>query len=313
MIQILMRKGLFALLSLFMVATLTFCLMKAIPGDPFQQEQALPTAIHESLRNHYGLNDPLIAQYARYLKQLVVFDFGNSLIYKERSVSQMIREGFPTSALLGLEALAIAIPSGLIIGILAAFHHQRWQESVIVIATIIGISIPSFILANILQYTFAIKLHWFPIARWGSLIHSILPAFSLAALPAAFIARMTRTKLLEELRQGYIATARSKGLPESAVLLRHALRNVLTPILSYLGPLSANILTGSFIIEKIYSIPGLGYWFVSSVLNRDYPTIMGITIFYCTLLLIAAFLVDALCLLLDPRLVDASKTGRTIR
>lgn len=296
------RKMAYACLSLLVVLTVTFLLLKAIPGDPFQQEQALPKEIYDSLRDHYGLNDPLSKQYLRYLMQLPFFDFGPSLVYHGQSVSQIIRLGLPTSAILGCEALLLAIPLGILFGIYAALKKSQWQDSAIIILAVVGISLPSFILATILQYVFAIKLHILPIARWGNFAHTILPALSLAALPMAFIARLTRSKMIDELNQPYITTARAKGLPEYRIFFTHALRNILTPIIGYIGPLTASILTGSFIIEKIYSIPGLGYWFVTSVLNRDYPLIMGITVFYCAILLFTTLLVDIVCLFLDPRL-----------
>ena len=310
MITVLKRKFLYACLSLWVVATLTFLLMKGIPGDPFGQEQALPTEIHQALRTHYGLNDSWPIQYVRYLAQIPTFDFGPSLIHKDRTVSQIIFETLPISAFLGIEALLLAIPLGLFCGIIAALKKNCWQDSVIVLFAILGISLPSFILATLLQYLVGIELQILPIARWGSFAHTLLPALSLAGLPIAFIARMTRAKMIEELRQGYINTARAKGLSEPLIMWRHALRNILTPILSYLGPLTASILTGSFIVEKIYSIPGLGYWFVTSVLNRDYPLIMGITLFYCALLLLASLLVDIICLFLDPRLAETNRQQR---
>lgn len=310
MAVVLIRKFVYACLSLFIVMTLTFALMKAIPGDPFQQEQALPAEIYKALRDHYGLNDSLIIQYGRYLKEAVTFNFGPSLVYKDRTVSEIIATSFPTSALLGAEALMLAIPVGLIFGIIAALCQNRWQDSFVAFIAIIGISVPSFILATFLQYFLGIKLGLLPIARWGTFAHTILPVISLAALPIAFIARMTRSKMVEELQQGYITTARAKGLPEHRIIFRHALRNILTPLMGYLGPLAASIMTGSFIVEKIFSVPGLGYWFVTSVLNRDYPLIMGITIFYCGLLLLATFAVDAASLMIDPRIAAAQRRHR---
>lgn len=302
MIKLLFRKLFYVSCSVLMVLTLTFLLMKSIPGDPFQQEQALPKEIYEALRSHYGLNDPLVFQYLRYLEQLLTFEFGPSLIYKGRQVTQIIQDSFPISALLGATALVFAVPTGLLLGIYAANKQHRWQDSAVTLGAVIGISVPSFVMATLLQYLLAIKLHLLPIARWGSFAQVILPALSLAALPTAFIARMTRAKMVEEMKQGYVTTARSKGLTERSIILTHVVRNILPPILSYLGPLTAGILTGSFIVEKIYSIPGLGYWFVTSVSQRDYPLIMGITNFYCVLLLTASFFADLLCLLLDPRL-----------
>lgn len=307
MVGILSRKLLYAILSLLVVTTLTFVLMKTIPGDPFQQEQALPEAIYQSLRNHYGLNDPLPAQYFRYIGQLVTFDFGPSLIHAGRGVIDIIREGFPTSALLGATALALAVPTGVLLGVIASLYQRHWQDAAIVLFASIGISVPSFVLATLLQYILGIKLGIFPIAQWGSVSHLVMPALSLAALPTAFIARLTRVKMIEELKQGYVTTARAKGLLEHTIIFHHVLRNILIPLLSYLGPLTASVLTGSFIVEKIYGIPGLGYWFVTSIGNRDYPLIMGITIFYCAFLLAASFLVDMASLLLDPRIAARAK------
>lgn len=310
MIKFLVRRFLSVCFSLLAVMTLAFVLMKLIPGDPFQQEQALPAEIYQALRTYYGLNDPLPTQYVRYLGQLAAFDFGPSLIYKGRNVTQMIADAFPTSVLLGITALSLAIPSGIVLGVLAAIKKHRWQDSLLMVFAVIGISIPSFIIATLLQYVLGMRLGIFPIARLESFASTILPALSLAALPTAFIARLIRAKMIEELHQGYVVTARAKGLSEEAVIFRHVLRNSLIPVLSYLGPLIAGILTGSFIVEKIYSIPGLGYWFVTSVSNRDYPMIMGLTVFYCSVLLVATFLIDVVCLMVDPRLAAAEKERR---
>ena len=300
--RLILRKCLFACLSLLALVTLTFALLKAAPGDPFQQEQLLPEEIYLSLKNYYGLNDSLSEQYFRYLKQLLSFNFGPSLIYQGREVSQMIRESFPTSAYLGLEALFLAIPIGMLFGIAAAANRSEKIDRAALLCTLAGISVPGFVLATLLQYILAIKLGWLPIARWGSFSQTLLPALSLAALPAAFIAKMTRALLIVELKQSYIRTAYAKGLPQRIVIFRHALRNIAAPLLSYLGPLAAGILTGSFIIEKIFSIPGLGYWFISSVSDRDYPLIMGVTVFYCLLLLLFNLAMELLCLWIDPRL-----------
>lgn len=310
MALLIIRKLFYACLSLVVVMTFTFLLMKMIPGDPFQQEQALPSEIHQALRSHYGLNDSFLKQYGRYLKQATTFNFGSSLVHKGQSVSQIIRTSFPNSALLGGEALALSIPLGLLFGIAAALKPKKAQGSLITCLAVLGISVPSFILATLLQYILGIKLGLFPIARWGSMMHSFLPALSLGFMPMAFIARLTRTKMIEELHQGYVTTARAKGIPEISIIAFHALRNILSPLFSFLGPLTASILTGSFIVEKIFSIPGLGYWFVSSVLNRDYPLIMGITVFYCAILLLTSLIADIACLFVNPRLTAAALQER---
>jgi oligopeptide transport system permease protein len=299
---LIVRKCAFACLSLLLLVSLTFCLLQVVPGDPFQQEQALPEEIYAALKNYYGLNQPFFQQYLLYLKHLLTFNFGPSLIYPGRSATQMICESFPISAYLGAEALLAALPIGILLGAAAAMKRNRWTDRLSMLYSLIGISLPSFIIATLLQYLLAYKLNWLPIARWGSFSQTILPALALAAVPAAFIFKMTRTLLINELKQNYIRTAYAKGLSQPIVLFRHALRNIAAPLLSYIGPLAASVLTGSFIVEKIFSIPGLGYWFISSVSNRDYPLIMGMTVFYCALLLLANLLVELICLLIDPRL-----------
>lgn len=313
MIKIIAKKLVYAALSLLFVVTLTFFLLKAIPGDPFQQEQALPTEIYEALRDHYGLNDSMHVQYVRYIQQLISFDFGPSLIYKGRSVTHIIMEGLPISALLGAAALSLAIPCGILLGVAAATHMHRWQDACVSLVAIIGISVPSFILATLLQYILGIKLGALPIARWGTFAQVVMPALSLAALPTAFIAKMTRAKMIDELTQGYVTTAQAKGVSNAAVVFRHVLRNAIIPVISYIGPLTASIITGSFIVEKIFAIPGLGYWFVTSVSNRDYPLIMGITVFYCFLLLMASLAVDLACLWIDPRLARSYRSDGGMR
>lgn len=289
------------LVALLAIITLTFLLMKILPGDPFNQEQALPKEIHKALRKHYGLDDPWHLQYVNYLKAVATWNLGPSFRYKDQTVNQIIQQGFPISATLGIEAFFLALSTGLLLGTLAALYHRQWQETLILIFSALGISLPSFLLASLLQYYFALKWGWFPIARWGGFIHTILPALALAALPSAFIARLIRTNLIEVLKQDFIRTARTKGLSETRIILAHALPNALLPVVSYLGPLTANILVGSFIVEKIFAIPGLGQWFVNSVLNRDYTMIMGSTVFYSFILLTTLVLVDIAYTILDPR------------
>lgn len=301
-----LKKGGILLLSLFVVVTLTFFLMHAIPGDPFVQEQAIPEEILKAMRNHYGLDEPLSVQYGRYLKGLLCGDLGPSFKYPGRMVSDIIKEGFPVSLLLGTEALLIAIIFGISMGAIASFKYLRWQDHLTMAFAVIGISVPSFILATFLQYIFSMKMDLLPIARWGSFSQTILPAFSLAALPMAFIARLTRAGMVEVMQQDYIQTARAKGLSSFHILIRHILRNALLPVVTYLGPLTAAILTGSFAVEKIFGIPGLGQWFVMCISNRDYTVIMGTTIFYSALLMLTVFLVDILYCFIDPRI----KMGR---
>ncbi|MCP5504520.1 MAG: ABC transporter permease [Chlamydiales bacterium] len=288
--------------SLFIVATMTFFLMQAAPGDPFMQEQAVPEEIMKSMYAHYGLDQPWYIQYVKYLKGLITWDLGPSFKYEGRTVNDIIREGFPVSLILGLEAITLSLFTGIILGTIAAIRRSRWQDHVAMIVAVIGISVPNFIMATFLQYLFAMKLDLFPVARWGGLSHTILPALSLAALPTAFIARLTRANMVEVLEQDYVQTALSKGLSTRQVVFKHVLKNSLLPVITYIGPLSSAILTGSFIVEKIFGIPGLGGWFVTSITNRDYTVIMGVTMFYSAILMLCVFLVDLLYTLLDPRI-----------
>ena len=296
------RKFFLLILSLFIVATATFFLMQAAPGDPFMQEQAIPEEIMKSMYAHYGLDQPWYIQYVKYLKGLVMWDLGPSFKYEGRTVNDIIREGFPVSFILGLEAISIALFSGVILGTIAAVKRSRWQDNLAMILAVVGISVPNFIMATFLQYLFSMKMDLLPVARWGSLAHSILPALSLAALPTAFIARLTRANMVEVLEQDYVQTARSKGLSTRQVVLKHVLKNSLLPVLTYLGPLTSAILTGSFIVEKIFGIPGLGGWFVNSITNRDYTVIMGVTVFYSALLMLCVLVVDLMYTVIDPRI-----------
>ena len=276
--------------------------MKIIPGDPLTEEKAIPKEILEQLQELYGFNEPIYTQYFNYLSSIFKGDLGPSFKFKSLSVNSIIKSGFPISAILGVEALFIAIFFGVLLGSIAALKQNQWQDSITTLIAIMGISIPSFILATFLQYLFAIKFPLFPVARFQSFSHSVLPALSLSALPTAFIARLTRSSLLEVMQQDYIQTAYAKGLSTSKVLIKHALRNALLPILTYMGPLITNIFVGSFVVENIFGIPGLGQWFVKSVMNRDYTVIMGTTIFYSSILLTTTFIIDLLYSILDPRI-----------
>jgi len=275
--------------------------MKAIPGDPFMDER-ITEEVLKALHSYYGLDQPLWTQYVKYLKGFITLDFGRSLVYTGRTVYQLISDGFPVSAQLGLQALCLAIPSGILLGTWAALKRSRWQDSTAMVISTLGISVPNFVLASLLQYFIALQLHLLPVARWGTFAHTILPTLALAALPTAFISRLTRSNMVEVLQQDYIRTAMAKGLPLFRIAIVHGLRNAILPVISYIGPITAQILTGSFVIERIFAIPGLGEWLIISINNRDYPVIMGITIFYSSLLLVSIFLADIAYSLLDPRI-----------
>lgn len=298
----LFKKVLILILSLWCVVTGTFFLMHSIPGDPFIGEQNVPPEILKSLHAHYGLDQPLYVQYGRYLNELLHGNLGTSIVYHGRSVNQFIRDGFPISAQLGLQALIFAIPCGVFLGTFSAMRRNKWQDASAMLISTIGISVPNFVLSSLFQFIICMKLHLLPIARWGTFEHTILPSLALAAMPTAFIARLIRSNMVEVLQQDYIQTALSKGLPLFLVSLRHGLRNAMLPTLTYLGPIASQILTGSFMIERIFAIPGLGQWMIYSINARDYPMIVGLTIFFSAFLMISMFLIDLLYALIDPRI-----------
>ncbi len=302
MVSFLLRKLFFMVLTLWVIITLTFLLMHAIPGGPFTREKELPEAVKKNIEARYHLNDPLWKQYTDYLWNLLHFDLGPSFKYEGRTVNDIIKEGFPVSATLGLIAVAVALFAGITVGVFAGLKQSQWQDNVAMFFSIFGVSIPGFIIAALLQLFFAIKLGWFPAALWESPRHMALPVVTLALSPMAFIARLMRSSMLEVIRQDYIRTARAKGLSWAQVLWRHAMKNAMIPVVTYLGPLLAGILTGSFIVEHIFAIPGLGKHFVTSVSNRDYTVILGVTIFYSALLIVMNFLVDVSYAFLDPRI-----------
>jgi len=297
-----LRRAISVILVVFVVATGTFILMHAIPGGPFKKEKALPPAVQRNIEERYKLNDPLWKQYTDYLKNLVRGDLGPSFKYLGRSVNDIIRDGFPVSATLGAWAILFALVVGVPAGIISALNQNKWQDNVVMAIAIIGVSVPNFVIATLLMYVFAVKLRWLPVAMWGTPKHVILPMIALAGFPAAFFARLMRSSTLDVLSQDYIRTARAKGLSWYAVVVKHVVKNAILPVVTYLGPLIAGILTGSFVVENIFAIPGLGRYYVTSIYNRDYTTIMGVTIFYSAFLVLLNFLVDITYGWIDPRI-----------
>lgn len=290
------------LLVLWAVVTITFGLMHAIPGGPFTQEKKLPPAVLATIEERYHLHDPLWQQYADYVKDAAMFDFGPSYKYPGKTVNDIIRESFPVSAVLGGISLCLAVGVGVAAGIGAAWYKNRWLDYLLMVGATLGISVPSFIMAALLIQLFAFTWPILPAAMWKGPAYAVLPVLALAAQPMAFIMRLTRSSILDALGQDYIRTARSRGVGTTALLCRHALRNALLPVVSYIGPLAAALLTGSFIVESIFAIPGLGRHFVTSIYNRDYTVILGITIFYSFLIMLMNLLVDLVYPLLDPRI-----------
>lgn len=309
MSRFLIKKALILIASLFLITVATFFLMHTIPGDPFMQDKAIPEEILKSMRAYYGLDQPLYVQFFNYLDGVIHGNLGPSFKYEGRTVNDIIRSGFPISCYLGLETLIISVFGGIFLGSIAALKFRSLADYLTMVIAVIGISVPSFILATFLQYLLAMKLSLLPVARWGSFSHTIMPALALSALPLAFIARLTRSNMIEVLQQDYIQTARSKGLSSYQIILKHVLRNSILPVVTFIGPLTASIMTGSFAIEKIFGIPGLGQWFVLSITNRDYTVIMGLTLFYSAILLLSVFIIDLVYCLIDPR-IDTFGTRR---
>ncbi len=303
MARFLLKKLFIFLVAMFSISTLTFFILKAIPGDPFAQAENLPEEVLKSLYAHYGLDKPILVQYLQYLKGIITLDLGPSYVYQGRTVNQILKDGLPVSAILGLESFFVVVLFGGLLGSFAAIKKNKWQESVIVIFTSILVSIPNFVLASLLQYFLAMKLHILPIARFDSFLHTILPTMTLSALPIAFISRLIRNSLLETDKKDYIQTAIAKGLSPGRVFFYHTLKNSLIPVVAYLGPLLTYLITGSFVIEKVFAIPGMGMWMIQSILARDYTVIMGLTIFYSFLLLSLNLATDIACAFLDPRIL----------
>ncbi|QHJ94115.1 Dipeptide transport system permease protein DppB [Bacillus subtilis] len=288
--------------TILVITTLTFVLMKVIPGSPFNEERGTNEAVQKNLEAYYHLDDPLIFQYIFYLKSIITFYFGPSIKKPSDSVNDMLERGFPVSFELGMTAIVIAVISGLVLGVIAALRRNGFLDYAAMSLAVLGISIPNFILATLLIQQFAVNLKLFPAATWTSPIHMVLPTAALAVGPMAIIARLTRSSMVEVLTQDYIRTAKAKGLSPFKIIVKHALRNALMPVITVLGTLVASILTGSFVIEKIFAIPGMGKYFVESINQRDYPVIMGTTVFYSVILIIMLFLVDLAYGLLDPRI-----------
>lgn len=291
-----------AVIVLWVVTTITFFLMHAIPGGPFTVEKSLPPIVQHSIEERYKLNDPLYKQYSDYLTNLIRGDLGPSFKYPGRSVNDIIKDGFPVSFQLGMEAVLIAIIIGIPAGIIAAINQGKWQDHAVNFFTTLGVAVPSFVVAALLIYVLSTKLHLLPSAMWEGWQYQIMPALALSGMPTSFIARLTRSSMLDVLGQDYIKTARAKGLSRFTVLFKHALPNSLIPVVTYAGPMTAGILTGSFVIENIFAIPGLGQYFVTSIYNRDYTVILGVTIFYSLIIIVLNMIVDLIYPFLDPRI-----------
>lgn len=298
---ILKRLGMM-LIAMFMIILLTFVIMHSVPGSPFTNTKGVPDEVIAAMEAKYGLDQPYYVQFFSYLGGVLQGDFGPSYRYTGQTVNDFIAAGAPVSARLGLVTVVFVLAAAIPMGILAALKNGKWQDMLLMALATIGVTIPSFVIASLLIYVFSYMLNWLPTFGLDSWQGYILPVIALGGYSVSYIARLMRSSLLEVMGQDYIRTARAKGLTEFAVVAKHALRNALIPVVTVLGPTIAGLLTGSFVIERIFAIPGLGFYFVNSVSQRDYTTIMGMTIFYAAFLMAMVLLVDIFYCLIDPRI-----------
>jgi oligopeptide transport system permease protein len=312
MLRLLSRRLLGAVPTLFVVVTATFFLIRLAPGGPFDQEQRLPPEIQANLERAYGLDQPILVQYGRYLAGLMRGDFGPSFKYRDFTVTELIGAGLPISAGIGLSAIVCAALFGTLLGTLAALWHRRWPDFGIRAFVVLGIAIPGLVIAPLLALIFGVHLGWLPVAGWeaGTLRDAILPVAALALPVAAFVTRLMRGSLIEVLGSNFIRSARARGLPQWRIVLNHAMRPALLPVVSYLGPATAAVLAGSLVVETIFGIPGMGRYLVQGAVNRDYTLVMGMVIVFAALTLLFNLIVDLLYGWLDPRIRSARSGPR---
>ncbi len=291
-----------SLLTLWMLATVTFFMLRALPGNPFQTDKILTVEMQERMMDYYGLNKPILEQYLTYMWNLLHGNMGYSLKYTNRTVNSIIATAFPVSADLGLRSLAVALPIGLFLGVVSARKRGKAVDYLCVLVSVIGVSIPSFILGSFLQYIFAINLRILPMAQWKTEMYKVLPTAALAISLLATLTRVMRASMLEVTTQDYIKTAKAKGLTDRKIVWSHEIRNASIPILTMLGPMVASVLMGTFVIEKIFAIPGLGQHYINSITGLDYTMTMGLTVFYGAFMVTANFLVDIAYGIVDPRI-----------
>ncbi len=289
-------------LVLFFVVSLTFFLIRFLPGGPFDAEKDLPPKIMENLEKKYQFNEPLWKQYIIYIDNLAHGDFGPSYKYVDRSANEIIADTFPVSLQLGITALLISLVFGISLGVLSSLSPRSFTDFLTAFISISLVSVPNFVVGAILIYFFSVRLGWFPAALWGRPEHYILPSFTLAAGSTAYIARLVRSSMIEASRELYVRTAKAKGLSRIKIIYKHILRNALIPVVTVLGPIFAYLITGSFVVEHIFAIPGMGRFFVFAVSNRDYSVVLAITIVYTIILVLANLIVDILYTRLDPRI-----------
>lgn len=295
------RAGM-AVLTLWVIITITFILMHSIPGDPFDRDQKkIPETIMKNLEAKYGLDKPLIEQYFIYFSNLLRGDMGISIKFENRSVNSMIATGLPISATIGIVSCLLGAGTGILFGIIAGINRGKVFDYIVIIIAILGVSIPEFVFAGLFQYIFGVRIPVLPVAGWDGLIYAVLPVVALATGNIAYIARMMRTSMLDVLGQDYIKLAKSKGLSKAEVIAGHTVRNAISPVVTTAGALFAGSIVGSFVIESIFNIPGMGKHLVDAVQGSDYTVILGLTSFYAAILIVMMFIVDLLYVLIDPR------------
>jgi oligopeptide transport system permease protein len=296
------KRFVMMLVTMFIIITATFFLMRAIPGGPFSFDRVLPPRVEEALKEKYNLNKPVMEQYFDYLYGIIRFDFGPSYVYFGQTVNEMMLDGWPASAILGVASALLIFLFGVPLGILAALNRNKLPDRIAMIVTTVGVVVPSFVMATFLLYFFSVKLEILPTFGVETWKGYILPAVCLAIGPVCGVARLARSSMLDTLNQDYMRTAESKGLSPSRIIIVHGLRNSLIPVTTSLGMTFAALLTGTFVIEKIFAVPGLGKYFVYSITNRDYTAVMALTILSSVIMVIAVFLIDIIYLFIDPRI-----------
>ena len=301
MLRYVLKRIAYGILTLFVLITLTFFMMRALPGDPFIGDKTPSPTTLANMEAKYGLDKPPIVQYFIFLGNCVRGDLGVSISYENRSVNEIILSSFPISMDLGARAILFAMIAGILLGAVAAVKRGSITDSLSMFIAIVGVSVPSFILGALLQYFLAVKLRVVPVQGWGSFAQTLLPSFALGMSSLATISRLMRTSMLDVLSQDYIKTAKAKGLSQGKILWRHALRNAIMPVITIIGPTVAAVFTGSFVVESIFNIPGLGKYFVMSIKDKDFTMISGTTIFYGGLLILCTLIVDLLYGVVDPR------------
>lgn len=312
MARYILRRVVIAIFTLLVLVTIIFFLTRALPGDPLQSEKG-NAQLQEQMRSYYGFDQPLYKQWFVYIGNLLKGDLGVSLKYPGRTVNDAIAQTFPISFALGWRALGLALAVGLILGTIAAQKAGKAIDYICILIAIIGVSAPDFIVGAIFQLIFAIRLQWFPAGLWEGAEYMVLPVVALSLYTLALVTRMMRSSMMEVLSQDYILTARAKGLSRFEIIWRHQLRNAILPVITIMGPLTASVLTGTFVIERIYAIPGMGKYYVTSVQDLDYAMVLGVTAFYGLFLVTANLIVDILYGIVDPRIKLAGGGRRKSR